>query len=109
MFKVNTRTCYNDLINSFTRKIEKFSQIELILKRLKEAKHHLSEELSQTASCLKLILYFESLEDGETNKIEFLIDQLHLLSKQDQGQHYDAVWWKLRYLFIFVIEIVIKH
>ena len=29
----------NDLINSFTHKIEKFSQIELILERLKEDKH----------------------------------------------------------------------
>ena len=29
----------NDLINSFTHKIEKFSQIELILERLNEDKH----------------------------------------------------------------------
>ena len=37
------------IISSFTHKIEKFSPIELILERLKEAKHHFPEELSQTA------------------------------------------------------------
>ena len=36
-FRGNTKTCSNDLINSFTHKIEKFSQIELVMERLKEA------------------------------------------------------------------------
>ena len=51
-FKGSTNISYNDLINSLTHKIEKFSQTELILGRLKEAKHkhRLPEELSQTAS-----------------------------------------------------------
>ena len=45
-FKGNTKLCSNDLINSFTHKIETFSQIELILERLKEAKLQLPKELT---------------------------------------------------------------
>ena len=37
-------TC-NDLINSFTHKIEKYSQVIDMIKRLKEAEYNLSEEL----------------------------------------------------------------
>ena len=36
-FKGNTKICFNDLINSFTHKIETLSQIESIMERLKEA------------------------------------------------------------------------
>ena len=85
-FKGNTKICYNELINSFTRKIEKFSKIKLILDRLKDAKHQLHEELFHTASYIKSILDSEeSLDDSEISKIEFLIEQLHLLSKQNYG------------------------
>ena len=66
-FTGNTKICYNYLINSF----EKFSQIELILERLKEAKHHLPEELTQTASYIKSVLDSKSLEDSGINKAEF--------------------------------------
>ena len=45
-FKANTKICSNDLINSITHKIEKFSQIESILERLKEANHHFPEQLT---------------------------------------------------------------
>ena len=37
-FKGNTKIRSNDLINSFTHKIEKFTQIELILERFKKKK-----------------------------------------------------------------------
>ena len=37
-FKGNTKICSNDLINSFTQKIEKFSQVKLILERFKKKK-----------------------------------------------------------------------
>ena len=93
-FKGNSKICYNDLINSFTHKIAKFSQIELVLERLKEPKHHLPEEPSQTASYIKSILDSESPGDSEINKVEYLIDQLHLLSKQHHGQRYDAAMMK---------------
>ena len=72
----------------------KFSQIELILERLKEANHHFPEELSQTASYIKSTLDSESTEESEINKVEFLIDQLHLLSKQNHGQRYDTAMMK---------------
>ena len=49
-FTAIAKICYNNLIHSFTHKIERFSQTELTLERLKEAKHYFSEELSQTAS-----------------------------------------------------------
>ena len=55
-FKGNAKICYDDLINSFTYKIETFFQIELILERIKKAKHPLAEDLSQTASYIKPIL-----------------------------------------------------
>ena len=64
----NNKICYNDLINSFTHKNEEFSQIESILERLKEAKHHLPEELSQTASYIKLILDSENLRNSLEKK-----------------------------------------
>ena len=95
-FKGSTNISYNDLINSLTHKIEKFSQTELILGRLKEAKHkhRLPEELSQTASYIKSILDSESPENSEINKVEVLIDQLHLLSKQNHGESYDTTMMK---------------
>ena len=95
-FKGSTNISYNDLINSLTHKIEKFSQTELILGRLKEAKHkhRLPEELSQTASYIKSILDSESPENSEINKVEVLIDQLHLLSKQNHGESYDTAMMK---------------
>ena len=95
-FKGITNISYNDLINSLTHKIEKFPQTELILGRLKEAKHkhHLPEELSQTASYIKSILDSESPENSEINKVEVLNDQLYLLSKQNHGQPYDTAMMK---------------
>ena len=93
-FKGNTKICCNDLINSFTYKMEKFSQIKLILERLKETKHHLPEEPSQTASYIKSLLDYESPEDREINKVECLIDQLHIFSKQHHGQRYGAAMMK---------------
>ena len=34
-FKGNTKSCYNDVINSFVHKIKKFCQIALIFRKIK--------------------------------------------------------------------------
>ena len=99
----------NVLINSFTHKIETYSQTKLILDRLKDAKHKLAEELFQTATYLKCITHSGSLKDNEINEVKFLIAQLHLLSKQNHGQRYDAAMMKTAISFYFiVVEIVVK-
>ena len=43
---------------------------------------------------MKSILDSESPEDSEVNNAEVLTDQLHLLSKQNHGQRYDAAMIK---------------
>ena len=43
---------------------------------------------------MKSILDSESPEDSEINNAEALTDQLHILSKQNHGQRYDAAMIK---------------
>ena len=47
-FKGNTKIRSNDLINSFTHKIEKFTKIELIMERLKKKKKKIKRKLKIT-------------------------------------------------------------
>lgn len=54
-FKRNTKIGYDNLINYFTDKVEKFSQTKFIINRLKDARHHLTEELSQITIYIKFI------------------------------------------------------
>lgn len=42
-----SKICFNNLINLITHKIKKFSQVKLILKGLKSAKHQLGENFSE--------------------------------------------------------------
>ena len=70
-FRGNIKICFNDLINSFTHKIERFSQIQLILETSKEAKHHQPEELTETASYMKSILGSKTLKTVKSIKLKF--------------------------------------
>ena len=76
-YKGYTKVTYNDLINSFTHKIEKYSQVIDIIKRLKEAEYNLSEELKGVAANIQAILDLdENLDECDEEKIKFLIDQM---------------------------------
>ena len=96
-YKGYTKVTYNDLINSFSHKIEKYSQVIDILNRLKKAEYDIAEELKGVAANIQDILDSdENLDESEKEKVKFLIDQMSHGRKYDETRMKNAISLYLR-------------
>ena len=89
-----TKVSCNDLINGFSYKVERYSQIFAILERLRKCKHNIQEEFQQASRNINDIVELADMDDDEISKVKFLIDQLLLQSRKMHGQRYDASMMK---------------
>ena len=76
-----TKVSCNDLINGFSYKVERYSQIFAILERLRKCKHNIQEEFQQASRNINDIVESADMDDDEISKVKFLTDQLLLQSQ----------------------------
>ena len=102
IFKDFTISCYrgsakvpcNDLINGYSYKIETFSQIHAVLKRLRTSVNVVQEEVKGAALNISDIVDSADMDEDERTKVKFLIEQLLLQSKKLHGERYDTTMMK---------------
>ena len=87
-FKRNTKNGYKDLMNYFTYKV--FSN-EIHYGKIKGRQTPSYKATFAKNNFYKVFFRFNSLEGNCIIKAKFLIEQLHFLLKQNQGQRYGAV------------------
>ena len=63
-------------------------------KKLKDAKHHVTEEIYKKETYIMFIINSNKLEYNGINKVTFLIELLHFLLNQNLMQRYDASMMK---------------
>ena len=98
IFKDLTILCYrgftkvpcNDLINGFSYKVEKCSQIHAVLERLRTSTNTVPEDIKGFALNINNIIDSADMDEDERTKAKFLTEQLLLQSKKLHGQRYDA-------------------
>ena len=94
-YRGSTKVHCNDLINGFTYKIERYSQIPVILERVKTAEHNVKQEFENACRNIRNIIESaDNVDDDAKSKIQFLTDQLLLLSKKPNGLRYDPSMMK---------------
>ena len=82
------------MINGFTYKIERYSQILNILERLTKSEHNIKDECQQAARNFNIIVESADIDEDERTKIKFLTDQLFLQSRNANGLRYEASMMK---------------
>ena len=69
---------HNDLINAFTYKFEKYSQIVDVLERLREVEIDVYEEIKQSALNIKDLFNLDDMDDNmddhQTTKDKLLVE-----------------------------------
>ena len=80
-YRGSTKVSCNDLINGFTYKIGRYSQIPNILERLMKSGHNIKDECQQAARNINNIVESADIDGSERSKIKFLTDQLFLQSR----------------------------
>ena len=87
-YKGATKVPRNNLINGFTYKIEKYSQVVNLIEKLRNAPIDTNEELKTAAINMRSLLDMgTALEDDEKTKVKFLVEQLVLQSKSVRTIH----------------------
>ena len=67
-YKGFTKVAHNDLINGFTYKLEKYSQIVALLERLRGTEINVSEEIKQSALNMKYLLDIDTMDDKKNQR-----------------------------------------
>ena len=62
-FKGFTKIKYNDLVNSFTHRVQQYSHVKDIIERLRFHNHNTNEKFKNTADNLEDIIKSENITD----------------------------------------------